>query len=455
MQFGGQRTDSNLEPIGEPDNVYIKITPDVLPDPGAALVTGITPQKTLSDGLSEADFTAYFQDKIFKPSTIFVGYNNIRFDDEFVRHLLYRNFYDAYEWQWQDGCSRWDLLDVARMTRALRPEGIKWPFNSEGKPSNQLGLLSSINTLDHQNAHDALSDVQATIALARLIRTKQPKLFNYLLEMRDKKQIAELVKTSQPFIYTSGKYSSDFEKTTAVIAVVDHPTRAGAIVYDLRYDPTPFSRLSASQLAAAWYRRDPEEGIILPVKSLQYNRCPAVAPLSVMDKSSQTRLKIDLKIIKDNAIKLAKLKDFPARLLEAQKMLDKKQKQLFADERDIDNQLYDNFISGPDKQVMRLVRTSRPDGLSDLKDKFKDTRLKAMLPLYKARNYPTYLTQPERQDWEEYCFNKLASGEAKSRLSSYFEYIDQLQKQPRLGKEQKYLFEELQLYGESILPTPV
>src|SRR4029079_148122 len=101
MQFGGQRTDANLQPLGEPDNVFIKLTPDILPDPYAVLVTGITPQKTLTDGITEAEFTKYFHEKIVQPDTVFIGYNNIRFDDDFIRHILYRNFYDPYEWQWQ------------------------------------------------------------------------------------------------------------------------------------------------------------------------------------------------------------------------------------------------------------------------------------------------------------------------------------------------------------------
>ncbi|HSX37189.1 MAG TPA: exodeoxyribonuclease I, partial [Patescibacteria group bacterium] len=174
MQFAGQRTDMELNPVGEPVNVLIKLPPDVLPDPDAVLVTGITPQQTIADGLTEAEFLKYFYEEVVKPDTIFLGFNSIRFDDEFMRYLHYRNFYDAYEWQWQDGCSRWDLLDVVRATRALKPEGIEWPFAPDGKPANRLEYLTKVNKLDHYKAHDAMSDVHATIAMAKLVRTKQP-----------------------------------------------------------------------------------------------------------------------------------------------------------------------------------------------------------------------------------------------------------------------------------------
>src|SRR5258708_419153 len=120
MQFAGQRTTLDLEPIGPPVNIFIRLTPDILPDPDAILLTGITPQITVAKGQSEAVFLADFQATIATAGTIFVGYNNIRFDDEFMRFLQYRNMYDPYQWQWQDGRSRWDILDLVRMTRALR-----------------------------------------------------------------------------------------------------------------------------------------------------------------------------------------------------------------------------------------------------------------------------------------------------------------------------------------------
>ena len=193
MQFAGQRTDMDLNPIGEPDNILVKVTQDLLPQPDAVLVHGITPQKTLIEGISEAELVKYLTAQVFVKDTIAVGFNNIRFDNDFIRFLFWRNFNDAYEWVWKDGCSTWDLLDVVRMTRALRPEGIEWPFASDGKPSNKLELLTSVNGLDHKDAHDALSDVKASIALAKLLKAKQPKLFDYLLKHRDKKLVAPLV----------------------------------------------------------------------------------------------------------------------------------------------------------------------------------------------------------------------------------------------------------------------
>ena len=293
MQFAGIRTTMDLEPIGEPVNVLVRLSDDILPDPYAVMVTGITPQQTLADGMSEREFCKLLIEEIFTPDTTVVGFNNVRFDDEFIRHTLWRNFYDPYEWAWADGRSRWDMLDVVRMTRALRPEGIKWPVNEEGKPVNKLELLSAENGLDHVKAHDALSDVEALIGIAKLIKEKQPKLFGYLFEARAKKKVAELVnlENPKPFVYASGRYGSAYDFTTVAFPIAPGIKPGGVLVYDLRVDPTQFKNASPRALAEIMFasreqRQDPKF-VSLPVKELSYNKCPAVAPLGVLDAAAQ------------------------------------------------------------------------------------------------------------------------------------------------------------------------
>src|SRR5665213_3051942 len=324
MQFAGQRTDMELKPVGEPVNVLIKLSPDTLPEPDAILVTGITPQQTLADGLTEAEFLKLFYDEVVQPNTIFAGFNSVRFDDEFMRFLNYRNFYDAYEWQWKDGCSRWDILDIVRMTRALRPEGIEWPFAPDGKPANRLEYLTKVNNLEHSSAHDALSDVHATIAVAKLIRDKQKDLFEYLLGQRDKKKVAELVLNGALFVYTFGRYSSQFAHTTAAVLLDKHPQSDAALVYDLRVDPTPFMQMDVDQIVQAWrFTKDPD-AVRLPVKTLKYNRCPAVAPLGVIkDTAVQERLVVPLETITKHLEILKKHQTgFAKKLLQAVTRLD-------------------------------------------------------------------------------------------------------------------------------------
>lgn len=456
MQFAGQRTDLDLRPVGEPVNLLIKLTDDILPDVDATLITGITPQMTLADGLTEAEFLHEFENNVATTGTVFVGFNTIRFDDEFMRSLHYRNFYDPYEWQWQDSRSRWDLLDVVRMTRALRPQGIEWPFDIHGKPTNRLELLTALNKLDHEQAHDALSDVYATIEVARLIRNKQSKLFDYLFSMRDKRKVAELVNKNDPFVYTSGKYAAEFDKTTVAVKICDHPKHGGngsALVFDLRHNPAEWLGLTAEQLAEAWrWKKDSDEPR-LPVKTLQFNRCPAVAPLGVLDEESQGRLHLDLHQISRHRAVLNQAKDLPDKLCQAIEILDKKQQtRLISTDKDVDNSMYDGFFSGPDKSAMSVVRAAKPEELGNLGLKFEDSRLPVLLPLYKARNYPKFLTPEEREEWEKFRARKLFDGGQQSKLVKYLARLEDIAKQPGLTGHQQYLLEELKLYAESIMP---
>lgn len=463
MQFAGQRTDEDLRPVGEPVNVLIKLAGDVLPDPDAIMVTGITPQSTVAEGLTEAEFLTFFYEHVVKPDTIFLGFNTVRFDDEFMRTLHYRNFYDPYEWQWQNGCSRWDILDVVRMTRALRPDGIAWPETDEGKPTNRLELLTKVNGLDHEHAHDALNDVLATIAIARLIREKQPDLFKYLLDCRSKKQVSNLITTGQPFVYTSGRYPSDYLHTTVAVQLAKHTEQDSALVYDLRYDPTPFFAMSPDELVEAWrYKpgRTAEE-IRLPVKTVKFNRCPAVAPLGVIkDEAVQQRLGLSLDDITRN-MQLLKQGHaaFAIKIAAAVKIMDE---QRASDERarpalnreTADAQMYDGFFNPSDKQLMSAFRAASPDELLTISPKFSDKRLKLLAPLYKARNYPASLSAEERQAWEQHVSKQLFSGGPESRLSRYFARLQELAATP-LSSNQEYLLEELQLYGESIMPSDI
>ena len=458
MQFAGQRTDMDLKPIGEPVNVYIKLTPDVLPDPDAVLITGITPQQTLNEGLSEAEFLKYFYEEVVSPDTVFLGFNSIRFDDEFMRFLLYRNFYDSYEWQWQNGCSRWDILDLVRMTRALKPEGIKWPFAPDGSPANRLEYLTKVNMLDHYAAHDALSDVHATIAVAKLIMQKQPELFKFALESRGKKKVQEIVESGKPFMYTSGKYPKEFLHTTAAVMIGRHSERGEALVYDLRQNPEPFLRMTVDELIEAWkYTKDPE-AVRLPVKTIKYNHCPAIVPGVVKDDATLERLQLSRDDITANLKTVAaNATEFAARLFEAKDKMDalrqQEQVSLVDNQLTVDARLYDGFFDDYDKKLMQVVRGAEGKDLSSLSLDFHNDRLGSLLPLYKARNYPGSLNSEERAAWDAFVNKRLFSGDANSKIAKYFARLGELAEQKGITESQRYLLEELQLYGESVVPA--
>lgn len=447
MQFAGQRTDMELNPIGEPVNELIRLPDDTLPSPDALFVTGITPQQTVADGYTEAEFAQKLIEDIFTPDTIIVGFNNIRFDDEFIRHFLWRNFYDPYEWCWKDGRSRWDILDVVRMTRALRPDGIEWPVDEKGNATNRLELLTKLNGVDHYKAHDALSDVMATIAVARLISDKQPQLFQYLLKIRDKKEVKALVNLDdkKPFVYTSGRYDKEHEKTT-----IAFPLTAGkngnVVVYDLRYDPTPFIDLThrelAAKLYASWEDRQADDFVKLPVKELQYNRAPAVAPLGVLQQADGwERIHISQELIERHKAILLNAPHFAENVRTIFENKPEYKKLL-----DPEAQLYDGFLGDRDRVRVEAVRNADESGLVDFHPQFDDERLAPLLLHYKGRNYPRTLSEQETIDWEVWRAQRVSN-----QLSQYMTRLEQLAK--NADDSQAFMLQELQLWAESIAPA--
>ena len=446
MQFAGQRTDMNLEPIGEPYNLLVTLNDDTLPSPDALMVTGITPQKTVEEGYTEAQFARMLGEEIFTPDTIAVGFNNIRFDDEFVRHLLWRNFHDPYEWSWRDGRSRWDLLDVVRLTRALRPEGIKWPLDAKGEPSNRLELITSANGIAHENAHDALADVTALIAVTKLIKQKQPQLYDYLLKMRDKKSVQQLVNVDdkKPFVYASGRYDKEFAKTTVAFPLTTS-RNGGVVVYDLRYDPTPFVGLNTEELSAkifaSWEERQAEDFVKLPVKELQYNRCPAVAPLGVLEQGDGwQKISLDLETVQKHQNILLDNPDFAKKLRSIFE-----NKPAFKKLPDPEAQLYDGFLNDRDRLRVEAVRNADERELADFHPEFQDERLAPLLLHYKARNFPRSLSEDDLAQWEAWRAQRL-----QTQLPQFMAALQRLA--PTATDEQQFILQELQLWAEAVLP---
>ena len=382
MQFAGQRTSMDLEPVGEPVNILVKMTDDALPSPGAINVTKITPQQTLMDGITEAEFCKYVTEEIFTPGTVAVGYNTVRFDDEFMRATLWRNFYDPYEWEWKDERSRWDILDVVRLTRALRPEGIEWPFREDGAPTNRLELITKLNGVSHEHAHDALSDVYATIAVAKLIRDKQPKLFDFLFKMRNNNEVKRLVNLENPqiFVYASGRYANEHNKTTVVFPIA--PGRNGnVLVFDLRYN--------LSELNENYYPI---------VKELCYNKCPAVAPINVLDQSDGwEKIGLTREIVEENLKTLLEHPEFVEQMREQYE-----NRPEFPPAVEPEAALYDGFLNDRDRIKVSAVRSAEPRKLADFHPEFDDERLPELLLHYKGRNYPETLSESEAEAYETY-----------------------------------------------------
>ncbi|WP_247257349.1 exodeoxyribonuclease I [Pseudomonas moorei] len=427
LQMAGLRTDLDLNEIDEPVNLYCQPSDDILPHPAACAITGITPGQLAEQGLSEADFMTRVHAQLAAPGTCGAGYNTLRFDDEMTRYSLYRNFFDPYAREWQGGNSRWDLIDVVRAAYALRPDGLVWPTDDEGRVTLKLERLTAANGIDHGNAHEALSDVRATIALARLIREKQPKLYDWLFNLRSKQKVLDQIRLLQPMVHVSGRFSAARNYVGVVLPLAWHPRNKNAlIVCDLHLDPQALLDLDAETLRQHLYtrREDLAEGELpVPLKLIHINKCPVVAPMSVLRPEDQQRLGLDMALYQQRAL----------RLNDAQKVWQDKVSAIYAREdfsasQDPEQQLYDGFIGDRDRRLCEQVRTVDPGQLAQEQWPFDDERLPELLFRYRARNFPDTLSADEQERWRLFCQKRLSVPEwgAPNTLESFVEAAAQL-----------------------------
>jgi exodeoxyribonuclease I len=455
MQFAGIRTDLEFNPIGEPIMFYCRLAEDVLPNPEACLLTGITPQDANRDGLCEAEFMQAIEKEMSVPGTCSLGYNTLRFDDEVVRFGFYRNFIDPYAREWQNNCSRWDVIDLVRMAYAIRPDGIKWPQDEEGNVSLKLEALTKANGISHEQAHDALSDVYGTIEMAKLIQQVHPKLFAYYFKMRQKSELQNFINPLKmtPFLHVSGMFGREKKYAAFVAPVAPHPTnKNGVILFDLMEDAQQLVDLSVEEIRQRVFSKtDALDGKArISLKVLHYNRCPAVAPSAFLkDRSVVERLKFDGEICRRNLS-----------IIKATQGLAEKLSQVFQQEdlpihKDPDHMLYSGgFFSNDDKKRMETIRETPSENLGELSLSFDDRRLPEMLMRYIGRNYPDQLSDTQRIEWEEYRRLRLmeADGGGSIHMDAYFAKLNEIAQHSELTNTKQIMLQDLADYGQSIYP---
>ncbi|WP_439293911.1 exodeoxyribonuclease I [Lonepinella sp. BR2882] len=408
-QFAGIRTDSDFNIIGEPVMLYCKQTNDYLPSPEAVLVTGITPQECNEKGLSEPEFAAKILAEFSQPNTCIIGYNNIRYDDEMTRYTFYRNFIDPYEYSWKNGNSRWDLLDLVRACYALRPDGIEWAYDEDGVPSFRLEKLTVANGIEHSNAHDAMADVYATIAMAKLIKQKQPKFFQFFFDYRGKKALESLVNMAEmtPLVHVSGMLGNYRGNCTWIAPLAWHPINQNAlIVCDLAQNIDDLLTKSADELRENLYTKKSDleaQGILpVPLKLVHLNKCPILAPAKVLLPENAERLGIDRPFCLANLRKLRQSMDVRSKVEEIFA-----QERIFEPNENVETQLYSGFFSPNDRNNQNILRTLSPEQLANHGLTFEDKRVEQLLFHYRARHYFKTLNRTEQLQWERYRRRKL------------------------------------------------
>ena len=439
LQFAGVRTDLALNPIGEPLNLFCYPGDDVVPDPEAMLVTGLNMETIKREGLIEAEFARRILAEFSVPQTCVVGFNSIRFDDEFTRYLLYRNFYDPYGREWQAGNSRWDVIDMFRMAHALRPDGFNWPKRDTGVPTFRLEALTAANGVGHQNAHDAVADVLATIDVVKRLQSAQPKLYDYLYRLRSKKAVLQRLYPlgKQAIVHVSSMYPASRHCLAVVLPLCVHPTNPnGIICFDLANAPDGLIEVGPDELERRIFtrREDLEAGVErIGLKTIHVNRAPAIAPLNTIS-GREAELGIRLEDC------LAHQRQLQTASGIVEKITEVFSRSNFETTNDPDLMLYQGeFFSRQDREVMDAIHESRPDQLPAYASQFQDSRLPEMLFRFRARNFPDSLTADELAQWQVRRQQLFAESLNKTRLSKLNDLLTNEPESPVLKALDTYL----------------
>lgn len=454
-QFAGIRTDAELNEIGEPVMWYCQPANDYLPDPQSCLITGITPQRALEEGVTEAEFSARIEAELAQAGTVGVGYNTIRFDDEITRFMFWRNLTDPYAREWQNGCGRWDLLDVVRMVYALRPEGIAWPTKEDGSVSFRLEDLARANGLLHEQAHDALSDVRATIALARLIRQRQPRLFDFAFALHKKDRVLQEMglpatqEHARPFLHVTGMISPARGCLAVMWPLATHPVNKNEIIcWDLSQHPGELAGIGIEDLRLRLFTRqaDLPEGVSrLPIKSIHINKSPmVVGSLKTLSPAMAEKWGVDMELAMQHAAVARDLPDMSAQW-----------KAVFTREAgeplDADQDLYGGFVGNEDRRRLERIKRLSPQELALDKTGFDNARLTELVWRYRARNFPATLTAAEQRRWEQHRAACLIEGRGGARTAEQmFAMIDALSETADERGEE--ILGDLYDYADAMLP---
>jgi exodeoxyribonuclease-1 len=440
--------------VEEPYIEYVQAAPDYAPDPYACLKTGITPLETNERGVPEYELARTMFAEWTRPGTCVVGYNNLRFDDEFMRSLFYRNLFDPYLREYVNGNSRWDLINVMRAARDLRPEGIEWPRLDDGRPSFRLEDLTEANGIEHEQAHDALSDVRATIGLARLLFEQQPKLFRYLFEHRTKQKVSELIDIygRTPLLHSSAMYTRKEGCTTAVAPLaVDPHNRNGVIAFDLRFDPRPLLDLKVEQIRERVFTpKEKLEAERIPLHSVQINKSPVLAPMKTLDDAAAERLGINRELVEQRW-----------HMLSEKVELTEKVRAVFetppgAEAEDVDLAIYSGgFFPDEDRRIFDRLHEEGLGNWRQTAGEFQDPRAAKLLHRLIGRNYPSLFREGERRKWKNFCATRLLfpPGSRVDDFGTFEKKIDTLSKSTEMQPQEKVIIRALADYRDYLKRT--
>lgn len=363
VHFAAIRTDNDLN---ETDRFEVRsrLLPHVVPHPSALLTNKLPIERLTDDTLpSHYDMVRAIQRTLLAWSpSIFVGYNSIRFDEEMLRHALFQTLHPAYLTSNNGNC-RADALGLMMAAATLSPACLVVPQGPEGRPTFRLDQLASANDLTHDQAHDAMADVAATLGLCRFVRERAPELWQRFIRFSKKATVGDFVESEDGFFLT--EFFSNQAYHTPVVCLGPDPGQPnGRLCLRLDVPPEELALMSDEALQA-YLAAKPS-----PVRRLRINASPTLT--AFYDAPELMLNGADIDELEDRARRLKEDVAFRSRIISLYVAV----REPYAPSLHVEGQIYDGFL-GPDdeRRIADFHDVSWPEALSIVRD-LDDKRLR-------------------------------------------------------------------------------
>lgn len=416
LQFAAILTDADLNELDRFE-FRCRLLPHVIPAPGALLATRVTPAMLTDPNLpSHYEMMLQIAQKLrdWSPA-IFTGYNTLSYDEPLLRQAFYQTLQPIYLTN-TNGNQRADVLRLAQATAALLPNAMAVPISAKGKPTLRLDTLAPANGFAHENAHDALADVEATIYMARLIRDRAPSVWKSLMPLVDKGEVTSQLASGQPKCLV--EYHMGVPSLRAVVGCGRHPkNNTMQAVFDLRRTPAEVLNLSEDDLA------EETKGPTRALRTVYANKMPALVDLGLAPQL-QAATGLPLAEIVRRATVVSADSHFSARVGVAMEQ----RYPSFEPAQVVEARMYEGFPSRADESRMQAFHAADWDGRAEIAETIEDDRYRELARRLVFVNAPEAIPTAQRDQLQTWLENRQHGREGIEAGRTISEAIEELNK---------------------------
>ena len=365
IQIGAVLTNDNLDELDRFD-VRCRLSPGIIPEAMALIVNKTSPSMLKKSNLSHYEMIRQFVETLKRwGKATYIGFNNIEFDQEFLRNTLFQTLEYPYLTT-TNGNTAADILGLARAANLYYPKTLKNSVNEKGNDVYKLDQMAPLNGINH-DAHNAIGDVEASIGIAKLISKKAPNVWKASMLTMDKNQSLELIRNE--LLFCTNEYFYGRSRPYVQTFVCQHPKYQWPLCFDCRHDPTPYLDMPISELSVAM-KKQPKF-----IRTVRHNKHPVIMNPSYGDKFDEYKL-IGLKKLEERAIKIKSNKEFSEKITSI-KRSEAEEKEHTRSQEDVYNEesIYTKFSPVEDNKIMPEFHSVDWSKKLNVISKFKDERL--------------------------------------------------------------------------------